>query len=126
MQQSETTALSAKSCRLLALLPLLSRLVLKDPEIGDYCYGDCEDLSGPRWAENFVSYDEDGWCVEISFRCCGHCVEDCGSTFVSDAWGEVTDIFAQHYDEKTETETIFNPDDIAPLWNALDKVLEAI
>lgn len=114
------------------LIPQLTDLVLDNPEIGECYYGRCEDDYDETLADNYVCYEEDGWCIEISFKCCGEWDNDPGdywtppSSGLRRAWGEVTEITAYHYDEETDEETEFSNDDLNELWNALDKALEKL
>lgn len=115
-----------------ALIPILTDLVLDDPEIGTSYYEQDEDGWG-RCNEpetNCVTYEEDGWYIEISFQCCGEWDDDPGdywtppSCDLRSAWGEVTEILASHYDEETGEEVEFSDEDCKELWSALDKALE--
>lgn len=117
-----------------ALIPQLTELVLDNPEIGESYYEQDED----GWnrcdysKSNCVCYEENGWCIEIQFDCCGAWDNDRGdywspgSAELQNAWGEVTEITASHYDEDTDEETEFNEEDLKELWSALDKALEDI
>ncbi len=115
-----------------ALLPELKKMVLKNPEIGSTFYGRCEDDYDEEWADNYVSYEEDGWCIEISFKCIGDWSGDSGDYWTPPsydlrrAWGEVTELSAYHCDENTDEETEFSEDELSGIWNELDKVLESI
>ena len=114
------------------LLPELKKRVLDNPEIGSILYGSCEDDYDEYWADNYVCYDEDGWCIEISYKCIGDWDGDPGdywtapSSDLRRAWGEVIEITASHYDEDTDEETEFSDDDLNELWSALDEVLKNI
>lgn len=111
-----------------ALIPQLVALSVKSPEIGE-CFRGRDDYE-ENMAENFVCYDEDGWCIEISYLCCGEWDEDRGDYFTPPScklrrtWGEVTDITAIHYDEKTEEEIKFSGEDLKEIRTAIEKALE--
>lgn len=118
-----------------ALIPALVNLMQNnDHEIGEAYYERDEDGWG-RCCDNVsnsISYDKDGWCIEISYDCCGEWDNDPGdywtppSCDLRKAWGEVTEINAYHYDEDTDDESEFSEDDTADLWKALDEVLKDI
>ncbi len=63
------------------LFPVIIQLVQnKDHLIGKssiVCdkdgWGRCDD-----YIENYFTYEEDGWCIEISYRCSGECDSDPG------------------------------------------------
>lgn len=115
-----------------SLTPQLIDLVIADPEIGECNYYRCEDDSYENWVDNYVCYEEDGWCIEIWYKCCGVCDNTHGDYWSAPggnllrAWGKVTDIIASHYDEETDDETEFSEDELNELWNALDKAMKEI
>ncbi|MCM1093760.1 MAG: hypothetical protein NC421_07390 [Lachnospiraceae bacterium] len=107
------------------LIPILVDLVKNnDHEIGESCY--------ERYEDNYVSYDEDGWLIEVSYRCSGEWNIDDGDYLTPPsrelicAWGEITEITASHYDEDTEEESEFSGDELEELWNALSEELKDI
>lgn len=113
-----------------ALTPQLVALVLDNPTIGEH-FQDGNDYN-ETWSENYISYDDDGWCVEVSFQCCGVWDYDRGdwatppSWTLQRAWGEVTDLTASHYDETTDEETSFVGNELNELWSALNRALKNI
>lgn len=118
-----------------ALIPQLIDLVLDDPQIGESYFehdedGWCGCANEPDC--NYVCFEQDGWCIGITYACCGEWVNDPGdywtppSCDLRRAWGEVTEILASHYDEETGEETIFSDEDTKELMSALDKALENI
>ncbi len=115
-----------------ALISQLVGLVIDNPDIGECYYGRCEADYEETWATNCVSYEEDGWYIEISFRCCGEWDKFSGdyltpaSCSLLKAWGEITDIQASHYDEENNEETVFSDNDLADIWAALSDALEQI
>lgn len=115
-----------------ALLPELKKRVLDNPEIGSTFYGRCEDDYDEDWADNYVCYDEDGWCIEISYKCIGDWACDSGdywtppSSDLKRAWGEVTELTASHYDDDTDEETEFTEDELNEIWNEIDQVLSSL
>lgn len=110
-----------------ALIPQLIDLVLEEPEIGGDGFG-C--YSDPK--ANSVRYAEDGWDIEICYECTGDWDNDPGdymtppSSKLRDAWGEVTEIGAYHYDEATDEETEFSESDMKEVRMSLDKALQNI
>lgn len=118
-----------------ALIPTLSKLLANmDHEIGVSHFERDEDgwCVCDEYAENYFCYEEDGWSIEVSYKCCGEWDYDPGdcmtpsSCGLRKAWGEVTEISAYHYDEITGEESTFEDKDLNELWNSLDKVLENI
>lgn len=97
-----------------SLIPQLIDLVFDNPKIGDCHYGRCEDETEENWEDNSITYEEDGWNIEIGYRCCG---DDRNS------WGEITDLSAYHYDEETDEETEFSDEDLYDIWSAIEKRL---
>lgn len=103
-------------------------LVREDPEIGKTHYNGIDDID-VEWAENYAYYEEDGWEIEIHFRCTGNAIHDSGdyytapSDYIENARGEVLGITALHYDEDTDETTYFNDSNLKDLWNAIDQSL---
>lgn len=117
------------------LFPTLIELVANnDHEIGQSCYEQDEDGWGrcDDYEDNYVSYEEDGWSIEISYRCCGVWDSDPGDYWTPSscdlrrAWGNVTEITAYHYDDDTEEESEFSGNDLKELYKAINKVLKNI
>lgn len=118
-----------------ALFPALIELVENnDHEIGnsyfeqdEYGWGRCND-----YEDNSVTYEEDGWSIEISYRCCGEWDDDMGdywtpaSCDLKRAWGEVTEISVCHYDEETDEETVFSDEDLKELNSEINSILARI
>lgn len=105
-----------------SLIPSLTAILSdRNHQIGqiDCCGGDYE--------PNCLCYEEDGWMIEVSYKCCGDWEYDRDEGyFMTSAWGEVTDISASYYDEESGEERIFNHDEIKSLWTSLDEVLKSI
>lgn len=104
-----------------ALIPQIVKMVIEDPQIGD-----------GEYENNKVSYNSDGWEIEVSFRCRGEWDEDPGdywtpSNFdLKDIDAEVTEISAYHYDKATEEESDFEEDELEELWDAVSEALNEI
>lgn len=118
-----------------ALIPTIVEMLAKaDHEIGDSCYEQDEDGWGrcESATSNYLCYEENGWLIEITYKCCGEWDNDPGdywtppSRDLVKAWGEITEISTYHNDEETDEETEFSKEDVNELWSALDKVLEDI
>lgn len=118
-----------------SLIPTIVDLLKNnDHEIGESYYEQDEDGWGrcDDGISNHITYEEDGWLIEISYECCGEWDNDPGdywtppSSDLRRAWGEVTEITASHYDEDTDEETEFSDDDLNVLWGALDEELKNI
>lgn len=81
---------------------------------------------------NKVYYEEDGWYVEVTYQCAGV------FEYYSRDWltplsyemtcghGHVIGIDIEHYDEESGEVSTFSKDDIKPLEEEIDKVLEHI
>lgn len=115
-----------------ALIPQLIDRVLDGPAIGDsfrdwdgdsYC-------TGYNYEDNCVCYEEDGWFIEISYRCAGDWCEDGDgyytprSSYCGRAHGEVEDIVATYCDPETEDEIEFTDDDLDEMYDQINKALE--
>lgn len=118
-----------------ALIPTLCELIeINNHEIGSSYYQQDEDGWGrySEYDDNYIIYEEDGWCIEIYYKCCGEWNNDPGDYYCPPsrellrAWGEVTEIIASHYNEETEEETEFIDNDLNELWTAIDNSLENI
>ena len=117
------------------LIPTLVELLSKqDHEIGEPYY-ERDEYGMGRYndsAANYLSYEEDGWVIEITYECCGEWDSDPGDYWnppyceLQRAWGEVSEISAYHYDEESGEETEFSEDDLQELWKALDEELKNI
>lgn len=118
-----------------ALIPTLCDLLYEqDHEIGDTYYeeDECGMSMFTDYETNFFTYEEDGWYIDVTYRCSGESYyypetywEPSESGWKS-ASGEVTELIVSHYDEETEEETTFSEDELKELWKALDEVLEDI
>lgn len=75
-----------------------------------------------EYGSNSISYDEDGWQIEIGYKCSGYLDEATGE--YKSVFGEVTEIFVSHYDEDTDEETEFSEEDCYDLGVAIDRALE--
>lgn len=116
-----------------ALIPTIVAMIENaDNDIGESYMEQDEDGWG-RWENynyNIICYEEDGWCIEVSYKCCGTWENDHGDYWTPPcydlirAWGEVTEISASHYDEETDEESEFSVEDCCELWNALNEALE--
>lgn len=110
-----------------AYLPQIKSMMRVNAEIGEMFYGNCEDETEADWADNFICFEEDGWCVEVSYRCVGDVYDDSrwtGAKELVKGWGEVTDLQVSYWDEKTDTITEFPDKDLDEIWIELDKALE--
>lgn len=118
-----------------ALIPLiLEKFTSNGHKIGESC---CY-LSEDGWGQsnesvtNFFYYEEDGWYIEVEYECCGEWAYYEGDNWtpssrsLKEVWGEITKIYAYHYDETTDKETEFSEDELNELWSALDQALEKI
>ena len=117
------------------LIPTLVELIKNNKhEIGEsiiendgYDWGICEES-----CTNYLTYEEDGWCIQITYECCGEWECDPGDYWTAHsselirAWGEVSEISAYHYDEILGEEIEFSDEDVTELWIALDKAIQTI
>lgn len=118
-----------------ALYPVLVDLVIHNdheigesyPELSEDGWGTCNDA-----IENYVCYEKDGWCIDIVYKCCGNWDDDPGdywnapSRTLLNAYGEITEICASHYDPDTDEMTYFSDNELRELRDILDKELEDI
>lgn len=118
-----------------ALLPTLLDLFNKtDHEIGETYWEQDEDGWGKcqDYEDNCFIYEEDGWSIEVNYRCCGEFCNDPGDYWTPPCydlirgWGEVTEITAYHYDEETGDESEFSEDELAEFFAPFDELLEDI
>lgn len=118
-----------------ALLPTLLELFSQeDHEIGESYWDQDEDGWGKYedYEDNSFIYEEDGWTIEVNYRCCGEFCNDPGDYWTPPcydlirAWGKVTEITACHYDEESGKESEFSDDDLNEIWNAFDEELKDI
>lgn len=105
-----------------ALIPAICALMEEaTPEYGEsYWYMD-EDgrySQSDDYAYNGIAYEEDGWLIEVGYRCCAS-YDDEGNT--KDQWGELTDINASWYDDDTDELTEFSEEETEDLWKALEE-----
>ena len=114
------------------LIPQLISMILDNPEIGDSYSEDGDGGYEEEWAENYANYYQDGWNIEVNYRCIGKWDCDPGPSYCPSnlnrlgATGEVTGIFASYLDEDTDEYKEFSDEEIDTLWRALDKSLEKI
>jgi hypothetical protein len=106
------------------LIPSLINLVLDNPEIGTRYFGNCEDDYEEEWAYNRAIYDENGWYIEIEYRCIADEDYDCHSSLTK-AWGEIESIEASHDDENGGY-IEFTDNDLNELKKEINKALERI
>ena len=118
-----------------ALLPtLLDLFSQEEHKIGETYWDKDEDGWGKfeDYGDNCFLYEEDGWSIEVNYRCCGEFHSDPGDYWnppcydLIRGWGEVTEITAYHYDEETDEESEFSDEDLKVLWNAFDEELSDI
>ncbi|MDE7180297.1 MAG: hypothetical protein K2N88_03790 [Muribaculaceae bacterium] len=118
-----------------ALLPTLLELFSQENhEIGESYWDQDEDGWGKceDYEDNSFIYEEDGWSIEVNYRCCGEFCNDPGDYWTPPcydlirAWGEVTEITACHYDEETDEEIEFSDEDLKVLWDAFEEELSNI
>lgn len=118
-----------------ALIPKIVELLKNNQhEIGESYFERGEDDWGrsEEATPNYVSFEEDGWLIEVSYQCCGEWENDPGdywtppSSTLLRAWGEVTDITAYHYDEDSDEYSVFENENLNQLWSALDEELKDI
>ena len=108
-----------------ALIPTIIEMMNEEqPEIGDYEEGEYE--------SNTLTYEEDGWTIEIVYKCTGYWnIEDetysnPGCADLLKGWGEIENIYAFHLDEETAEETEFSSEDLTDLYNAVNKNLKQL
>lgn len=99
------------------ILPRIIEKMLEKPEIGYSACGSSEDDTIEEWAENNVFFEEDGWEIDIQYRC----VSDSTRTR-----GEVTEIYVSHYDDATDEETTFDDESINEITNIINRSLYTI
>ena len=111
------------------LIPVLQNLILcNDPEIGGEYYE-----SGYRvendYAQNSISYEQDGWEIYVEYECCGEWYDHPGDRWTPSehtlrkAWGEITSIDATYTDENTGEYIDFSESDLSEIWDALEESL---
>lgn len=121
-----------------ALIPLIPDILASfesnDHEIGD-SYFECGDDGWSRcndYVDNIFKYENEGWYIEVLYRCCGEWRETPGDYWTPGdvelvkAWGEVEDVWATYTDESTGEELEFCMDDLPDLLNALNESLRNI
>lgn len=113
--------------RLKDLVPVVAELVRKsEHEIGVSEY-DCDE-----YKDNSFVYDKDGWHIEIEYRCCGKWYNDLGDywnppcTDLIYAWGEVTNLEANYYDEEEGIDIDFTANDLCELRSGVNESLKNI
>lgn len=96
-------------------------------ECGDDGWSRCND-----YIDNIFKYENDGWYIEVEYKCCGEWLEDSGDYWtpgcveLKKAWGEVEDVWATYTDRITGDEQDFCIDDLTELLNALNESLKNI
>lgn len=104
-----------------ALIPQLIEIVLDAPEVGE----------NGAFAQNCAIYEEDGWIIEVSYKCTGTWDNDPGDYFTPpcheliESTGIVTEVCASHYDDDEDVETTFTISDTKDLRNAIDEALKS-
>ena len=109
------------------LVPTITELIRKsDHNIGVSEYNDDE------YKENLFTYDNDGWNIEIEYRCCGKWYQDLGDywnppcTDLIRAWGNITNISASYCDQITDQEIDFSDEDLFELRTGINEILKNI
>lgn len=122
-----TTQDSIKEKKLTDITPKILDLLEKaEHKIG---YSDHE---GDEYEYNNFYFDEAGWDIDITYRCCGKWSEDFGdywnppSCEIIRAWGDVTDISASYHDEETDDDYRFYEEDLQELRSKIDEILKSI
>lgn len=108
-----------------ALIPIIiAELHRTDHEIGDE--------SENEYELNTYIFEEDGWEIEIVYKCTGIYKYSRGDYYtpgdcdLDHGKGEIEQISAFHYDEETGEETEFEYEDLLELEMAVEKELEYI
>lgn len=102
------------------LIPTLLELVANN----EHEIGECDNPE-----TNYICYNKDGWCIEITYECSGKFMDDPGDYWTPpfrellSASGKVTELSAFHFDKQTNDDSWFSDDDVKELWEALDKEL---
>lgn len=105
---------------------ILERFGKEEHQIGH------SDWEGDEYETNWFYYQEDGWDIEIVYRCCGKWENDPGDYWTPpdydliSAWGHVTELTANHYDEESDEETEFSESDLEHLRSELNKIINSI
>ncbi len=117
------------------LIPdIVAQFECKEHEVGN-SYFECGDDGWSRYndyIDNIFKYEENGWYIEVAYKCCGEWCQDSGdywtpgSIELKKAWGEVEDVWATYTDKATGDEQDFCIDDLTELLNALNKSLKNI
>lgn len=113
--------------RLNAIIPTVADLIRKsDHKIGISEYDE------DQYEDNHFIYDQDGWNIEIDYRCCGKWYNDLGDywnppcTDLIRAWGNVSNMSVSYYDENTDDEIDFSSDELKEFHSEINKVLRSI
>lgn len=109
------------------LIPTLCRLVRDNRHNIGYIHPDCNEdgwYTNEESEQNYLTYDEDGWYIEIDYECAGDF--DWDSKTFWEAHGEVTAIRPSWQDREAGEEVYFEEDEIGELWGALDEELKDI
>lgn len=113
---------------------IVAQFERKNHEIGN-SYFECGDDGWNRcndYIDNIFKYEDNGWYIEVAYKCCGEWSEDAGdywtpgSIELKKAWGEVEDVWATYNDKSTGEEYDFCMDDLTELLNALNQSLKNI
>lgn len=107
-----------------SLLPVLVNLIKNMPhKISD---------SDFKSESNFLNYNKDGWDIQIRYECYGERDYDPGDNCTAPSSelirvsGEVTELYAYHYDENIGEEIDFSEEELREFWIALDKAIETL
>ena len=113
--------------RISAIIPKVAELISKaDHKIGISEYDE------DRYEDNHFIYDQDGWNIEIEYRCCGKWYNDLGDywnppcTDLICAWGDVSSMSVSFYDEDTDDQIDFSSYELKDFHSAINKVLRSI
>ena len=85
-----------------------------------------------QYEDNCFIYDQDGWSIEIEYRCCGKWYNDLGDywnppcTDLICAWGDVSSMSVSFYDENTDDEIDFSSAELKEFHAEINKVLRSI
>lgn len=97
-----------------ALIPKLRELMLQ--------HDDRYTIDSFEFECNCIEYEEDGWDILVEYQLTADW--DYNRHDAKCIYGEVTSLFAYHYDETTNEEIEFTEDDVVEVWVALNKLIE--
>ncbi len=113
------------------LFPTIAELfATEDHNIGE-SYVDENGISSD-YEENTFTYEEDGWLIEISYLCTGEWDRVSGGYWnpadrdLLRGWGEVTEIYASHYDEESDEDTEFSAENLTDLKTQINEILKEL